>query len=121
MSHLRGATDISAVDIDDWCIENSEENFALNGCEHIKLQLGGIEVIPETEQFDVMLVNINKNVLLDQMADYEKRLAPNGILVLSGFYQEDIADLRASAEPLGLTYSTESERNRWAMLVFEKK
>ncbi|MEQ9304061.1 MAG: 50S ribosomal protein L11 methyltransferase, partial [Marinoscillum sp.] len=75
MAHKRGASDISAVDIDDWCIENSAENFSLNDCEHIKLLLGGIEVVPENEKFDLMLANINKNVLLEQLSEYKKRLS----------------------------------------------
>ena len=120
MAHKRGASEIAAVDIDDWCIENSAENFSLNACEEINLKLGGIEVVPGTEQFDIMLVNINKNVLLEQMKDYYLRLASGGILVLSGFYQEDINDLRVCAEALGLAYAEESEKNRWAMLVFQK-
>ncbi len=121
MAHKRGATKISAVDIDEWCIENSMENFTLNDCANVELKLGGIEIIPEKEQFDIMLVNINKNVLIQQMAEYVKRLAQNGVLVLSGFYQEDVQDLRAVAQSSGLTYRTESERNRWAMLVLENK
>lgn len=121
MAHKRGATDISAVDIDDWCIENSQENFELNDCKHIKLTLGGIEVIPETEQFDIMLANINKNVLLSQMEDYSKRIVKGGELILSGFYQEDIEDLLASAKANGLSYHYQSEHNRWAMLALKKE
>ncbi len=121
MAHLRGATDISAVDIDDWCIKNSTENFELNHCPEIKLQLGGIEVIPETEKFDLMLANINKNVLLAQMQDYSKRLNSGAQLVLSGFYTEDISDLLAEAEKHQLTFVEQSERNRWAMLALRKR
>ena len=61
MAHKRGATDITAVDIDEWCIENSEENFSLNGCDHVKLSLGGIETVQEKDPFDIILANINKN------------------------------------------------------------
>lgn len=121
MAHKRGAAEIAAVDIDDWCIENSAENFSLNACEHVSLKLGGIEVIPVTEQFDIMLANINKNVLLEQMRDYYQRLAADGVLILSGFYEEDIPDLRDAAEQLGLQYMDQSERNRWAMLAFKKQ
>jgi ribosomal protein L11 methyltransferase len=121
MAHKRGATDISAVDIDDWCIENSTENFELNDCADIKLQLGGIEVIPETEKFDLMLANINKNVLLAQMKDYSKRLSSGAELVLSGFYTEDIPDLLEEAKKHDLEFITQSERNRWAMLALRRK
>lgn len=117
MAHKRGATDISAVDIDEWCIENSEENFSLNDCSVINLKLGGIEIVSESESFDIILANINKNVLLDQMADYRKRLASGGTLILSGFYVDDIPDLVGLAEKLGMTYADQSEKDRWAMLV----
>ena len=74
MAHKRGATDITAVDIDEWCIENSEENFTLNGCEFVKLSLGGIETVSPEDPFDIILANINKNVLLDQVGAYSQRL-----------------------------------------------
>lgn len=120
MAHKRGATDISAVDIDDWCIENSQENFALNNCTSIKLGLGGIDTIGESEGFDIILANINKNVLLDQISAYEKRMADGAALVLSGFYTVDIPDLLAEAEKCGLAYSSQSEKDKWAMLVLTK-
>ncbi|MFY0605540.1 MAG: 50S ribosomal protein L11 methyltransferase [Cyclobacteriaceae bacterium] len=121
MAHKRGATDISAVDIDDWCIENSEENFQINHCEEIKLSLGGIEVIPETEKFDIILANINKNVLLAQIGDYSKRLKSGGTLVLSGFYTEDVSDLESVASQHHLKIIEQTERNRWAMLALKKE
>lgn len=117
MAQKRGATDLTAVDIDEWCIENSRENFETNGCQNVRLLLGGIEVISPTEQFDIMLANINKNVLLSQMSDYSLRLRPGGLLVLSGFYEEDIADLLDSATQNGLSYVHQSSRDRWAMLA----
>lgn len=120
MAHKRGAKEISAVDIDDWCIENSEENFSLNGCEEIKLGLGGIDTIPEEELFDIILANINKNVLLAQIRAYGIRLKTGGTLVLSGFYTEDIPDLLQEAEKSDLRQQGQSERNRWAMLALKK-
>lgn len=120
MAYKRGARNITAVDIDDWCIENSKENFEINECTHIKLQLGGIEVVPETEQFDIMLANINKNVLLAQMHDYSIRIKSGGTLILSGFYVEDIPDLLEEASKQGLKPNEQSERNRWAMLALLK-
>ncbi len=120
MAHKRGANDISAVDIDDWCIENSSENFQINNCEQIKLSLGGIEVISEEEKFDIILANINKNVLLEQITDYSKRLKSGGILVLSGFYTEDVDDLQSEAAQYRLHTIEQTERNRWAMLALKK-
>lgn len=117
MACKRGAADVTAVDIDAWCIENSTENFALNDCSFIDLKLGGIEEVPESASFDIILANINKNVLLEQMADYQKRLASGGTLILSGFYAEDLSDLLHLAERLGMSKADQSEKDRWAMLV----
>lgn len=118
MASKRGASEVSAVDIDEWCIENSQENFSLNSCEHIGIQLGGIEVIAEDRKFELILANINKNVLMDQMEAYVSHLAPQGGLVLSGFYQEDIDDLQALATSLGLSRSHHTVKDRWAMMAF---
>lgn len=117
MAKKRGAGEVWAVDIDDWCIENSAENFDLNQCRDIRLKLGGIEVVSPTEQFDVILANINKNVLLAQLEDYSLRLKPSGTLVLSGFYTPDIPDLLAEAQKWNLQPITQSEKDKWAMLV----
>lgn len=117
MAHKRGATDILAIDIDDWCIENSQENFSLNNCTSIKLALGGIENVAETETFDIVLANINKNVLLEQIGEYQKRMSTGGTLILSGFYIDDIPDLLQEAKKYGLSFYTQSDRDKWAMLV----
>lgn len=121
MAHKRGATEIDAVDIDEWCIENSRENFSLNDCAFIDLWLGGIETVDATQRYDLMLVNINKNVLMEQMQDYALRLPSRGKLILSGFYVDDIPDLKSRGEEFGLHYISQSERSSWAMLVLEKE
>lgn len=117
MAAKRGASEVSAIDIDEWCIENSQENFSLNSCNAIRLALGGIETVPEAASFDVILANINKNVLMEQLPEYQKRLKNAGILVLSGFYTEDIPDLLQRANHCHLSFLAESEMDRWAMLV----
>ncbi|RED98942.1 50S ribosomal protein L11 methyltransferase [Marinoscillum furvescens] len=117
MAHKRGAAELAAVDIDEWCIENSQENFALNNCGAVNLKLGGIDQIAAADAYDIILANINKNVLLSQMDAYAERLADEGVLILSGFYEEDIPDLLQCAEALGLKEIKRSERNRWAMLA----
>lgn len=119
MAHKRGATDITAVDIDEWCIENSQENFALNHCETIKLYLGGIDRVSEEETFDIILANINKNVLMEQMKAYKIRMNKGAKLVLSGFYVDDRDELVTKGHQLGLEFEYSSEKNNWAMLVLK--
>ena len=120
MAHKRGASSLTAVDIDEWCVENSAENFALNDCGEVTLSLGGIEVVAHDSEFDIILANINKNVLMEQLGDYVERMKPGGTLVLSGFYEADIADLLTKSEAFGLSEITRSEKDNWAMLALKK-
>ena len=119
MASKRGASYIVATDIDDWCIENSRENFSLNGLTNVHLVKGEIELVQEKE-FDIIIANINKNVLVDQIAEYNARLVANGFLLLSGFYKEDVSDLHGAAKRLGLKMVTETEKDNWAMMALTK-
>ncbi|MEP4532417.1 MAG: 50S ribosomal protein L11 methyltransferase [Cyclobacteriaceae bacterium] len=121
MAHKRGATQIAAVDIDEWCIENSEENFALNNCGEVDLKLGGIDQVSPDEKYDIVLANINKNVLLDQIAEYAVRMSTGAFLVMSGFYAWDKPDIIAEGKKHGLENEEQSELDNWAMVVLKKK
>ena len=114
-----GAKRVKALDIDAWAVENSKENFSLNDCE-IEVMFGGIELIEEISAYDIILANINKNVLLDQIPAYAERMKSSGILLLSGFYAQDIDDIKVSADQTGLQFSESDVQNNWAVLTFEK-
>lgn len=120
MASKRGAEKLVATDIDDWCIENSKENFALNGVEGVELLNGQIDVVREAD-FDIVIANINKNVLLDQMGSYAEKLKTGGELILSGFYEEDVADLEAEGRKHKLAKMKSTSRDNWAMLVLSKQ
>ena len=120
MAAKRGAKELVATDIDDWCIENSEENFALNSVMDVRLIKGQIDEVNEGE-FDIVIANINKNVLLDQIGEYASRLRENGQLILSGFYENDIDDLVVEAENHQLKKLKATTRDNWAMLALEKR
>lgn len=119
MAHLLGANEVEAFDIDDWCVENGNENFALNGLS-IQMSLGTIREIKPEGTYDIVLANINKNVLLDELEVYASLVKSGGNLLLSGFYTGDIADLMDVAEPLGFELVKTSEKNQWAALVLKK-
>lgn len=119
MAHLLGAREVEAFDIDDWCVENGNENFDLNGLE-TRMGLGTIRQVNPIGPFDIVLANINKNVLLDEMEIYSGLLYSKGYLLLSGFYSEDIGDLLQVAEPLGLELVKKSSRDNWAALILKK-
>lgn len=119
MAHLLGAREVEAFDIDDWCVENGNENFDLNGLS-TRMGLGTIRQVNPTGPFDIVLANINKNVLLDEMEIYAGLLPSRGYLLLSGFYTEDIEDLVNAAAPFGLELKKKSSKDNWAALILQK-
>ena len=119
LAYQLGAKKVKALDIDEWAVENSEENFSLNECE-IEVLLGGIDLVKEFSIYDIVLANINKNVLLEQIPAYVDRMKPSGILLLSGFYESDIDDISALADQTGLQFSKSDVQNNWAVLAFKK-
>jgi ribosomal protein L11 methyltransferase len=119
MAHLLGARQVEAFDIDDWCVDNGNENFDLNGLS-TRMGLGTIREVNPVGPFDIILANINKNVLLDELSIYAGLLEPKGFLLLSGFYTEDIEDLIEVASPLGLNLQKKSSKDNWAALILQK-
>ena len=119
MAHLLGAKEVEAFDIDSWCVDNGNENFELNGLS-TQMGLGTIREVKPKGPYELILANINKNVLLDELAIYTSLLAPHGILLLSGFYSEDIDDLNQAASLNGLRLTTQSTKDNWAALEFQK-
>lgn len=119
MAHLLGAKEVEAFDIDEWSVENGNENFDLNGL-GTRMGMGTIRQIKPSGSFDLVLANINKNVLLDEMKIYSDLLVTGGYLLLSGFYTQDIEDLVREALPLGLYLINSSDRENWAALILKK-
>jgi ribosomal protein L11 methyltransferase len=114
-----GASRVHGFDIDPWSVENSIENAALNNCESATFQEGTIRDEPLTI-YDVVIANINRNILLDELAEYALRLKSGGVLLLSGFYAADIPFLTAAASPLGLSFETETHLRDWACIRLKK-
>jgi ribosomal protein L11 methyltransferase len=119
MAHFLGASQVEAFDIDDWCVDNGNENFDLNGLK-TRMGLGTIRQVNPQGPFDIVLANINKNVLLDEMEIYAALLPSKGYLLLSGFYTEDIEDLVQAALPFGLEFLKRSSKDNWAALILKK-
>ena len=114
-----GANKVKGFDIDEWSVENSIENASLNQCEAIEFTQGTIREHLK-EEYDILLANINRNILLDEMAEYALRIKTGGLLFLSGFYTQDIPSLRKSALQHGLQLIKQSDKNNWACLMFQK-
>ncbi|WP_373400530.1 50S ribosomal protein L11 methyltransferase [Algoriphagus halophilus] len=119
MAHLLEAQEIEAFDIDEWCVENGNENFDLNGLS-TRMDIGTIREVNPQGKFDIILANINKNILLDEMEIYAELLDSKGFLLLSGFYTEDIEDLLDHAAPLGLSLYKKNSKDNWAALILQK-
>lgn len=112
----RGADHVIAVDIDEKSVENAEENAALNG-EEIDVRLG--TTVPDGS-YDLILANIHRNILLENMRAYAQSLTPNGELWLSGFYEGDCAALQSAAEQEGLTLTDVLAQHEWQMMKYRK-
>lgn len=121
LAEMKGAKPIDAVDIDNWCYLNSIENAERNNCKHITVYEGDASWLNQGQKYDVFIANINRNILLNDMASYVNCMNANATLLLSGFYTEDIPAIQECCENLGLTYLSKKERNNWVALKFEKK
>jgi ribosomal protein L11 methyltransferase len=108
-----GATNITAIDYDIVCYESTIENSALNSITNIKALCGSKEVIPQ-EQYDIILANINRNILIDQMKRYAEALKPGGEIYFSGFYESpDLDIINEEARKYGLKYITHKKDKDW--------
>jgi ribosomal protein L11 methyltransferase len=115
-----GAQTVDAIDYDPLCFESTLENTELNSLTYIQAILGGKEVIPNTS-YEVILANINRNILLDQLDRYAQVLAPEGSLILSGFYEQpDLEIIKEAAHALGLRYVMHLVKQDWTAAKFIK-
>jgi len=116
-AEMRGAKQLDAIDIDTWCYENSLENAERNQCVNIKVYEGDASLLGN-KKYDVIIANINRNILLQDISVYAKNLEKNGILLLSGFYTEDVPVIDKEASENGLKLQKTLERNNWAGLKY---
>ena len=118
-AEMRGAKPTDAIDIDNWCYLNSIENVARNNCEHISVFEGDSTLLTD-KKYDVIIANINRNILLMDMEIYTNCLNEKGVLLLSGFYKEDIPMIDAEVSKYQLKLETNLERNNWVALKYNK-
>ena len=116
LSKKLGASDIQAIDIDEWSYENSVENATLNNTEEIDFKLGDVTDI--NRKFDVVLANINRNIILEDINKYIDSMNRNSDLLLSGFLSEDVVIIRDKVESLGLSFVSHKNKNKWNLLHF---
>ena len=114
-----GSATTVAIDNDEWAYRNALDNIRLNDENDIIVELGDANSLND-RQFDIILANINRNILLRDMKEYVKCLVDGGKIFFSGFYEEDLVLIAKEAERLGLKYSNHVTKNNWTAAVFVK-
>ena len=120
MAAKLGASQVDATDIDEWCIENSLENFQLNDVSPGFVKKGIIKELDIEGSYDIVIANINTNILLDEMSYYAALIEDNGYLLLSGFYDFDLEKVNEKARSLNLQLQKSVEKNKWTAAIFQK-
>lgn len=118
LARMRGAAPCTAIDIDEWCVRNSIENININKVTGITVEQGDASALKGKGPFDVVIANINRNILLNDMKQYVACMHPGSELYMSGFYVDDIPVIREEAERNGLSFIHYKEKNRWAAIKF---
>ena len=120
LASMRGADPVTAIDIDDWCVNNSRDNIALNNINNITVELGDASLLEGRKPFDVIIANINRNILLNDMAAYTACMHKGSEIYMSGFYVQDIDAIRSKGESLGLKFVHYREKNNWAATIVKR-
>ena len=119
LTKILGSKEVVGVEIEEHAVENAKENESLNGSTGIDWLCGGGEVVPERE-FDRIVANINRNILVELLPVFHSRLVTEGELWLSGFFETDIESLKIKFENHGFQYADHRSLNGWALLKFIK-
>lgn len=116
----RGAKEVLAYDIDEWSVENTKINAALNGIGNIEVKEGDASVLPQTADYDLLIANINRNILLNDMERFAAALRPVSHILLSGFYDTDAPLLIEKGKELGFCVEKQSTQDGWTMLLLQR-
>jgi len=117
LAEKKGAVSIDAIDTDSWCYENGIENVQRNNCHQIQVLQGDASLLG-TKKYDVIIANINRNILLQDISKYAQNLNQNGKLFLSGFYLSDLQDIESVCNENGLFFQKNLEKNNWIAAKF---
>lgn len=119
LASMKGAESVTAIDIDEWAFSGTKDNAALNQINNIEARLGDASLLTSRD-YDIIFANIHKNVLINDLPAYFNVLKHGGILIMSGFYIHDIADIKTRAEYLGLNDLGYKTKNNWVAHSFQK-
>ena len=119
LAEKMGSKHIVAIDIDEWAYRNAIENCQQNNCRYIQIKKGGRDQIEGL--FNIILANINRNILIDDLSRYSLHLEKNGTILLSGFYESDLGLIKDEANAHSLTYESHFSQQDWVVARFTKK
>ena len=119
LAYMKGAFPVTAIDNDEWAYRNGIENAQQNGCEHLNVLLGDASLLGE-EHYDIILANINRNILLQDIPQYVQCMNDGALLFLSGFYEEDLPALRYCCAQNGLKYVDHKVKDKWVAAKFQR-
>ena len=118
LAEMKEASNIEAIDVDEWCYLNSIENIERNSCHNIKVLKGDASIL-KAKKFDIIFANINRNILIKDIPIYASCLNPNGLLFLSGFYKNDIPMIQDVCADYSLNLEAQISKNDWVALKFK--
>jgi ribosomal protein L11 methyltransferase len=121
LASMRGASQITAIEIDPMAHVNAIDNLKINNAESINLILGDASSLNKVKNIDVFIANINRNIITQDISAYASTLHSGSVMLLSGFYESDIPVIMEYARPLGLTYHSHTVKNDWACLYLVKE
>jgi ribosomal protein L11 methyltransferase len=118
LASMRGCKEVTAIDVDHWAFESTIENSRVNRIDNLKAFTGDAGLLKETHKFDVILANIQKNIILQDMEAYVSVLNEGGMIIVSGFYRDDLEAVTGKASELFLQKNLIRERNNWVACSF---
>lgn len=119
LASMRGARKITAIDIDEWSFKGANDNAQINRIENMEVKLGDASLLGN-EKFDIIFANIHKNVLMNDLPVYARCLNKNGLLFMSGFYEDDLPDIKSGAAKSELDFVGKKMENNWVAGIFKK-
>lgn len=120
LATFKDAKEVTAIDIDEWAYNNALENIEKNNCSNIKVFQGNAKLLIN-QQYDIIIANINRNILMDDIKHYSKVLRSGGTLLLSGLYDKDLSMIREEASSNDINYISHYEKHNWVAAKFCKK
>jgi ribosomal protein L11 methyltransferase len=119
LASMKGAKIITAIDIDKWAYESTVENCEINECKNVNTYKGDATLLGE-ETYDIIFANIHKNILINDMDKYNSVLNNEGLLFMSGFYENDLDDISNKAKSLNIKPLSHKIRNKWVAAAYKK-